>query len=407
MSKINVLVVPSDRAGVSKFRSIDPHLYLEKMYPDDFKIDIHTHGIKLNTNPNYLKQYQIIHFHRSAVDWAEMKAFADLVKKLGIILIMDLDDHWRIPSVHPLFAFVKQHELDKKIITNLQLADYVTTTTSIFANDIRNINKNVVVLPNGIDDGESQFQVNPEKSDKIRMGWLGGSSHLADLEIIKNITTLFYDNKDLQFVLCGFDLRGEKTEMNRDTGQVTKRPILPQESVWYQYEKFFTEDYRLLGNEYSTFLGQFKKDDNNKWNNERYRRVWTKPITSYAENYNLFDIALAPLKEHDFNRVKSQLKVVEAGFHKKAIIAQDFGPYTIDLVNGQNGLLVDSVKNHKQWVKHLKTLIKNPNMIKDLGEALYETVNPKYHLKTISKTRKEFYQSVINKKVVNKLEEVI
>jgi hypothetical protein len=32
--------------------------------------------------------------------------------------------------------------------------------------------------------------------------------------------------------------------------------------------------------------------------NEPYRRVWTKPISTYALNYNLFDISLAPLDEH-------------------------------------------------------------------------------------------------------------
>ena len=58
-----------------------------------------------------------------------------------------------------------------------------------------------------------------------------------------------------------------------------------------------------------------------------------KPITSYALNYNLFDISMAPLKEHMFNKVKSQLKVIEAGFHKKALIAQNYGPYQIDCVN--------------------------------------------------------------------------
>ena len=42
---------------------------------------------------------------------------------------------------------------------------------------------------------------------------------------------------------------------------------------------------------------------------------------------------MAPLKEHDFNKNKSQLKVIEAGFHKKALIAQDYGPYQIDCVN--------------------------------------------------------------------------
>ena len=68
-----------------------------------------------------------------------------------------------------------------------------------------------------------------------------------------------------------------------------------------------------------------------------YNRVWTKPVTSYASNYRLFDVSLAPIKNHIFNRVKSQLKVIEAGFYKKALIASNLGPYTIDLKNSDSG----------------------------------------------------------------------
>ena len=38
--KIKVLVVPSDRTGVSYFRSTKPHISLEKNYPDDFHVEI-------------------------------------------------------------------------------------------------------------------------------------------------------------------------------------------------------------------------------------------------------------------------------------------------------------------------------------------------------------------------------
>jgi hypothetical protein len=96
--------------------------------------------------------------------------------------------------------------------------------------------------------------------------------------------------------------------------------------------------------------------------NEPYRRVWTKPISTYALNYNLFDISLAPLDEH-FNKVKSQLKVIEAGFHNKAIV-QNFGPYQIDLKNSlvfgggfdltANSILVDTAKNGKDWYGAIK-----------------------------------------------------
>ena len=40
MSKIKVLVLPSDRTGVGKFRSVDPHIFLQNLYPDDFHVDI-------------------------------------------------------------------------------------------------------------------------------------------------------------------------------------------------------------------------------------------------------------------------------------------------------------------------------------------------------------------------------
>ena len=40
MGKIKVLVVPSDRTGVSYFRSTIPHIKLEEYYPNDFYVDI-------------------------------------------------------------------------------------------------------------------------------------------------------------------------------------------------------------------------------------------------------------------------------------------------------------------------------------------------------------------------------
>ena len=43
----------------------------------------------------------------------------------------------------------------------------------------------------------------------------------------------------------------------------------------------------------------------------------------------------------------------------------------------------------------MKKLIENPNMIKELGERLYETVKDKYDLNVVTKTRAEFYKSLI------------
>jgi glycosyltransferase involved in cell wall biosynthesis len=101
--------------------------------------------------------------------------------------------------------------------------------------------------------------------------------------------------------------------------------------------------------------------------------------------------------------MKSQLKVIEAGFYKKALIASNVGPYTIDLKhclkNGEfvdgNALLVEENRNHNDWFKFIKKLINNPNMAKDMGERLYETVKDIYDLNKVTKDRAEFYKTLV------------
>jgi glycosyltransferase involved in cell wall biosynthesis len=137
--------------------------------------------------------------------------------------------------------------------------------------------------------------------------------------------------------------------------------------------------------------------------NESYLRVWTKPVTSYAKNYSKFDVSLAPIKNTMFNRMKSQLKVIEAGFYKKALIASEIGPYTLDLKhcleNGNfvdgNAMLIKEVRNHSDWSKCIEKLIKNPNLVEDMGERLYETVKDKYDLNVVTKNRAQFYKSLL------------
>jgi glycosyltransferase involved in cell wall biosynthesis len=101
--------------------------------------------------------------------------------------------------------------------------------------------------------------------------------------------------------------------------------------------------------------------------------------------------------------MKSQLKVIEAGFYKKALIASNVGPYTIDLKHALNqgkftdgnALLVNETNNHSDWAKYIKKLVDNPNLITDLGERLYETVKERYDLNLVTKTRADFYKSLI------------
>jgi hypothetical protein len=263
----------------------------------------------------------------------------------------------------------------------MKLADLVTVPTSILANEVKKYNKNVAVLANALDPNEEQFKPKPTESEMIRFGWLGGSSHLKDIELLRDLGSGQINISDkMQIVLCGFDTRGTVQFLNKDTNEVQERPMKPEETTWFMYELFLTNNYRNLQDdkEYLSHLVTFTDNPTFDTSNKRYRRIWTKPINQYAIGYNEFDIAMAPLKDSSFNKYKSQLKVIEAGFHKKAIIAQNYGPYTIDLISGINKggslnpngncLLVESSKNHKQWSKFAKKLVDNHEMVKDLVE---------------------------------------
>jgi glycosyltransferase involved in cell wall biosynthesis len=403
--KINVLVLPSDKTGVGKFRSVDPHVFLQNMYPDDFHVDI-DYEPRIN-DVSYWRKYQIVHAHRTiGQDYDTSTQLIEFLKSLGIVVIVDLDDYWLPTKEHPIHSIIVQNKIDEKIKSNLKVASYVTTTTEIFADEIKKLNKNVIVFPNAINPKELQFNQPTPPSDKIRVGWLGGSSHLHDLALLGDFVQKNNDiNDQLQYVICGFDTRGTVTEINPQTGEQKQRDIKPEETVWARYEEIFTSNYKTVDEDYKKFLLEFKEGEYQTGNDLPYVRVWTKPVTSYAMNYSKFDISLAPIKNHIFNRMKSQLKVIEAGFYKKALIASEIGPYTIDLVhclkNGEftedgNAILIPESRNHSDWSKAIKKLVQNPHMIKELGERLYNTVKDKYDLNIVTENRAEFYKNIVN-----------
>jgi len=405
MSKIRILAIPSDKHGVGKFRMMDPFVFISDKHSEDIHVDI---SYNAEDRDDYFLNYDIVVFHTfihqtnhehniKRINWLKSK---------GIITVMDIDDLWFVDQRHPMYMAIKMNKVGEMKIDMLKTVDYVSTTTSIFAQTIKDKLKvsNVVVFPNAVNEDEPQFQNKSIKSDKVRFGWLGGSSHLHDLELMSNgISSTYNLFKDkVQFVLCGFDTRGTVTVIDQE-GKQQQRPIQPTETVWYKYEGFFTDNFKVLSPEYKNYLGTFT-DGNYNDTNEPYRRRWTKDINSYATNYNTFDVSLAPLVDSVFNANKSQLKVIEAGFFKKAIIASDVDPFTIDLISAVdegkfndkgNALLVGSKKNHKDWAKHMKRLVENPNMIEDLGNRLYETVKDTYSLKKVCKDRVEFFKSII------------
>lgn len=406
--KISVLVAPDDQGGVSYWRMETPHLKLDQMFGDDFDIIIN-HYVNWR-DFDYLERFDLIVFHKGLFnDFEGFRMALQYCKEHNITTVMDIDDYWDLGPWHPQTLHNKATGGDEKTIGNLRIADYVTTTTELFAKDIAKYNKNVLVFPNTPNVDEAQWKPDESKSDKLRVGYIMGSTHQRDMEQVRGLTNQLGAIKDkIQFVLCGYDIRGTMTIIGPDKQVQGNRPIRPEESVWYTYEKMVTDNYSICSKEYKDFLEKFIP--NAQYPNvehELYRREWTKDLTRFGTHYNNIDVLLAPLDTNVFNYHKSELKVVEAGTKHKAIILSNYGPYTIGtkslfLRGGEidpngNCILIDPTRAHKEWAKAIKKLVEHPEYVEMLRDNLAKHVKENYSLEEWTKKRAEWYKSIVKR----------
>lgn len=350
---------------------------MQKNHSDKFEVDIKL--VEMPTESD-IGKYDIHHFHRRIGTAEETNKWIEKFQDGGAIVIADIDDYWTPFREHPAYQMVIKHGVHQQILSGLKLADYVTTTTELYANHIRQkANSNVHVIPNAIDESLPMWKNNTSESDKVRVGWIGGSSHEKDLAKLNYcFGRLFLDPdvKDkIQVVMCGYDTRGTVTTIDPKTNQQVTRKIKPEESIWNKFESIF--------------------NDFGRANSEQYVRRNTLPITQYGKHYNFVDICLAPLEEHTFNECKSELKIIEAGMNRKALIASNLYVYKELLTDKENALLVDPRKDHKLWSKYIKQLILEPEYLKYLQNNLYNLVYPKYTLSNVTSSRCSWYEEIL------------
>lgn len=106
--------------------------------------------------------------------------------------------------------------------------------------------------------------------------------------------------------------------------------------------------------------------------------------SDYGKLYKNIHVSIAPLAPSVFNKCKSNLKALEAGFTKTCIIAQDMHPYT-PLLNESNSILC---KGPAHWEEELRKL--DPQRCADLAAKLHEDVQF-YSIENINNTRQQCY----------------
>lgn len=248
------------------------------------------------------------------------------------------DDVFAVESCSPGFGSVHPgSEAETMFKEQLEWSDGVIVSTEELKRIYSKYNKNIIVIPNGID-----FKVwgiankkKVKKNKKIKIVWQGSMNHFDDLKILSQVVPkILKEFKNVEFHFVGL-----------------LPDFIKQKGTFY-HEPVITDKY-----------------------------------PKYMVDINP-DIILAPLKDHRFNRSKSNLRVLEAGAMKKAIVASSNPKlaYGQTIEHGHDGLLA---KNTEDWIEYITYLIRCPEEREILGENLYEKVKEKYNVRKIAKEYEE------------------
>lgn len=347
--KLNILLVRGGAEnGVSYHRLFKPHELIKKQY--DWIGVFECDAIEQVSNES-LRKIDIVIANRNITSGSREQIEFEIkrVQYCGCEYVVDIDDYWILHHGHELAGWWKSNSMQSVIETNIRFADYITVTHKLLGNKTK---KPYTVLPNGIDSTDVQFQVLPKViRDRVSFGWVGSSNHYKDVSLLQNsLERLNKENADYTMSYCGF---------NKDIPHCSR------------YEKVLT--------------GNYSQNDN-------YQNVEGQPVDKYALMYDQLDVALVPLVDNEFNNCKSNLKMLEAAFKKKAVIVSNVHPYNTLIKHGVNCLAVSPTDRHG-WYKEMKKLIKNRELIVNLSEQLYLDVQ-EYELSNVNKERIKLYERI-------------
>lgn len=375
IKRIYVIRIREENSGINKYRILDPHVKLQQLFPN-YYIEFGNDEDIVNTEK--LKTFDAIFYHVALEQVEQFAVQTQKLKDLGVKLILDIDDYWKYHPEHPYAALALKIKLAEKSVSGIRKASFITTTTEHFVNKIKQYNKNVHCIPNSINFNERQFQIKEKSDEYVNIGYVAGSSHLADIKLLRGLFTSL-KNSPSQLQLCGFNV-------NKKNGY---------NSTWHKMEIEITDNYKLDDKKYVEFLHEFSNTEYSSNSYLEYKRVWTKAINTYMTIYDDLDICLAPLKSMDFNNFKSNLKMLEAGAKKKPIVVSGVEPYTRFGEHEKNCLIVPHNKEHKFWIKYVNELKNNKDLRLNLGENLYEMVYNNFNLDKTTTLRNQIYQNYL------------
>lgn len=304
----------------------------------------------------------IIVFHRA--NSVEHHKTAIEYKKLGKKIVFDNDDTFKIDETHAFFnvddaGFTENKNYLNNVTNNfIRNCDLVTCSTEFLAKEYRELNPNVIVLPNCVnpDDWDTPLR---NKGKKIRIGVVGSTAYYHDFDIIKPVLQELHDRDDVQLVMFGLHSK-ERRQNNPKIEEVHKREY----DFWDKLTKL-----ELVG--------------------------W-KEMTEYFTTLNelRLDILLIPRRESYFNRAKSNIKFLEASMLEIPCIVSRFSgdPYEND-IDGTNGRYVKT-NDKDDWLKEINLLINDKKLRREMGKKAKDYVLKNYNINDKFGLWEEAYKTI-------------
>ena len=276
---------------------------------------------------------------------------AKALKQFGARVILDLDDYWVLNKDHVSYKHYKDNNLSRIIEENIRQADYITCSTDYLASRAGNINTEVTVIKNVPYPNKFHQYVPIQKpAPYVRFGWFGGAQHIEDVALMEKSMKMLCNDKSLN---------GKYTVT---LGGYNDNPS------YNFYERIFS----------------------NRGNNKHYNRIPARSVYEYMYGYNDVDVAYAPVNKTEFNRSRSELKVVEAGWMGKALICSDMDYYKEHIKHGYNGFIVSKAEE-SGWYRYTKQLILDKDLREGMQKNLQEYVLKNFQFPEIFAKKANLY----------------
>lgn len=369
------------QGGVYYYRVYTPMKKIIEQTDGEFDITIDNHYRFTDSEKDEIgKNFDIVIIHNGLYVPEIQDEFWNTIvyckKEYGTRFVLDLDDYWDYGPQHPCYKVCEFYGFTEKMMINFNLFDYVTTTTEYFKDIISNYfpKEKIYVFENAISVTDEQFSMEKNKSDKLRLGLTGGSSHTEDIKQLLDFPKYLTEKqvKEIEIVFCGYDVKNaENVEMDENGNVISKTRMNEKDNWWYKTENKL----KLLC--------------------PNYKRIETKNIVNgeFGQIYKDIDVLLVPLNNTNFNRCKSELKFIEAGFTNTAVMASNVIPYSNFGTNNIDCILVKE-PTPQCWAKEVKRLLRDRDKISNITSENSFNVRTIRNLDTITEKRVEFLRKI-------------